>query len=220
MIKNGLSKCAAAAICSIIIPLNAAPRQSDVIGGPRGIHPYLFKSVSHKNLVETARDHQWSIQFEKSGRDTLSIIAIRIEFAMDTSTQTTGNGLFGIRGRGDKDEEKYYAADTVYKYDALPHDSLYFARQLDAVAKYFDKVSRGRLAACFRSHTRIHAAYRYVNNTAFRKKLSSSRNGIGRDFLVFKGQSKVGRPRPQEVPTSKKYQPAYVDERLLACCAQ
>ncbi|MCX7726705.1 MAG: hypothetical protein N2053_07635, partial [Chitinispirillaceae bacterium] len=73
------------------------------------------------------------------------IVAIRIEFAKDTSSNTTGNGLFGIRLGGDKEESKYYESDTVYVYDALPHDSLYFAHQLEAVKKYYYKVSRGNL---------------------------------------------------------------------------
>lgn len=129
--------------------LGAAPfRQESVTGGPRGIHPYLFKSVSTQNLVETARDHQWSINFHKGKNDTLHIIAIRIEFnggQRDSSELTTGNGLFGIRGGGDKEENEYYNSDTVYKFDSRPHDSLYFSRQLETVKAYYDKVSGGKL---------------------------------------------------------------------------
>jgi len=125
--------------------LFSASRQSAVTGGPNGIHPYLSKGSSQKRLIETARDHQWSIQFHKSKPDTVNIVAIRIEFAEDTSLQTTGSGLFGIRLGGDKEETKYYNSDTVYKFDALPHDSLYFARQLDAVAEYYRRVSKGNL---------------------------------------------------------------------------
>ncbi|MBN1576583.1 MAG: hypothetical protein JW913_08525 [Chitinispirillaceae bacterium] len=141
--RNGI---VAATVLLGALALSSAPmRQSAVLGGPRGIHPYLFKSVSRKNLVETARDHQWSIQFVKTRSETLHVVAIRIEFARDTSLQTTGNGLFGIRLGGDKEEDNYYKNDTTYRYDDLPHDSIYFARQLDAVKKYFAKVSRGNL---------------------------------------------------------------------------
>ncbi len=136
----------AAIIISATLELfSASRRQSDVIGGPRGIHPYLFKGVSGKNLVETARNHKWAIEYVKSKPDTLHIIAIRVEFKKDTSELTTGNGLFGIRGGGDLEEKKHYVSDTVYKYDALPHDSLYFALQLEGVKNYFKKVSRGKL---------------------------------------------------------------------------
>lgn len=114
----------------------------------RRVHPYLLKSYSKKGLVETAGDHQWSINFRKNKTDTLHIIALRVEFnggKKDSSMQISGNGLFGIRGGGDKTELDYYLSDTVYKYDVLPHDSLYFARQLDAVKNYYNKVSKGKL---------------------------------------------------------------------------
>ncbi|MBN1757483.1 MAG: hypothetical protein JW863_04155 [Chitinispirillaceae bacterium] len=148
MTKKLLLCCAVAALLSAS-GVFSGTRQEKVIGGPRGIHPYLFKAVSEKNLVETARDHQWSIQFHKNRPDTIKLIAIRIEFAVDTSVQTTGNGLFGIRSGGDKEESRYYDADTVYPYDDLPHDSLYFIRQLESVRNYFSKVSRGNLTLEF-----------------------------------------------------------------------
>ena len=93
-------------LCSLLpVLISAAPmRQETVTGGPRGIHPYLFKGTSGKNIVETARDHQWSINFHKQNNDTVRVIAIRIEFnkgLKDTSLLTTGNGLFGIRSGGD-----------------------------------------------------------------------------------------------------------------------
>jgi hypothetical protein len=140
--------CIVALLCLSGTPA-AGTRQKSVIGGPRGIHPYLFKGVSQKNLVETARDHQWAIQFHKARPDTINIVAIRVEFAVDTSVQTTGNGLFGIRSGGDKEEEQYYKNDTTYRYDDLPHDSLYFFHQLSAVRNYFSKVSRGNLTLEF-----------------------------------------------------------------------
>lgn len=128
-----------------LTPFAASHRQNAGVDGFRGLHPYLFKSASQKSLVETARDHQWSIQFHKSHPDTINIVAFRIEFVKDTSVQTTGNGLFGIRLGGDKDEINLYDSDTAYIYDDLPHDSLYFAHQLTAVRNYFTKVSRGNL---------------------------------------------------------------------------
>jgi hypothetical protein len=140
-------------ICVLLSFVSLAPaisfRQQQVTGGPRGPHPYLLKGASQKRLIETGRDHQWSIMYHKSfAADTLHIIALRVEFnegAGDQSDLTTGNGLFGIRDKGDLDEFNYYASDTVYRYDNLPHDSAYFNRQIDAVASYFSKVSRGRL---------------------------------------------------------------------------
>ena len=107
----------------------------------------LLKSASEKELVETARSHQWSIDFTKRGKDTIHIIAIRVEFAPDTSTLTTGNGRFGLKG--DTKEQKFYAQDTVYRFDKLPHDSAYFENQLAALRHYYDKVSGGKLTLNF-----------------------------------------------------------------------
>jgi M6 family metalloprotease-like protein len=107
----------------------------------------ILKSASNKEIVETARSHQWSIDFTKKGKDTVHIIAVRIEFEPGTSTLTTGNGLFGMRG--DAKEGKFYADNTVYRFDRLLHDSLYFAHQLVALRNYYDKVSRGNLTLDF-----------------------------------------------------------------------
>jgi hypothetical protein len=101
-------------------------------------------------MVETARDHLWSLDFTKRGNDTIHIIAIRVEFERDTSTLTTGDGRFGMRG--DTKEQRFYAQDTVYRFDNLPHDSLYFVHQLTALRNYYDKVSRGSLTLDFSVH--------------------------------------------------------------------
>jgi hypothetical protein len=108
---------------------------------------YLFKSASSKRLVETARDHQWSIQFhKKKSADTLNIIAIRVEFKKDESPSTTGCGKFSIvKVENDQTEQNHYQSDTVYKFDKLPHDANYFKNQLNMADSYFNKVSRGQL---------------------------------------------------------------------------
>jgi hypothetical protein len=107
----------------------------------------LLKSSSQKNIVETARNHQWSVDFSKNGVDTVLVIAVRVEFKPDTSTLTTGNGRFGLKG--DTKELRFYNADTVYKYDKLPHDSAYFGHQLTALTNYYAKASRGKLKVDF-----------------------------------------------------------------------
>ena len=109
-----------------------------------------FNGVSKKKIVESAADHNGSLRFRsfRSESDTISVVAFRIEFKQDTSTVTTGNGLFGFRvgkNGGDPKEVRYYNSDTVYKYDALPHDSAYFDRQLQYVRDYYVAVSRGKL---------------------------------------------------------------------------
>ncbi len=130
-----------------------AALQANVTGGPRGPNPYLLKTVSTQKLLVTGADYQWSINYPRSASgDTLHIIALRVEFnngQADSSTLMAGNGLFGMGDRGltnDPNElADYVQSDTVYPYDRLPHDSLYFAHQLQGVANYFTKVSRGRL---------------------------------------------------------------------------
>jgi hypothetical protein len=127
--------------------------QATVTGGPNGPHPYLLKTVSAQKLLVTGADYQWSINFPRSARnDTLHIIALRVQFNngnADTSSLMAGNGLFGMgdQGTSTKDPNEYanYQNDTVYPYDKLPHDSAYFAHQLQGIANYFTKVSRGRL---------------------------------------------------------------------------
>jgi hypothetical protein len=130
-----------------------AALQANVTGGPRGPHPYLLKTISTQKLVVTGADYQWSINFPpQTQNDTLHIIALRVEFnngQPDTSNLMSGNGLFGNRGfTNDPDEYAdyfTYTPDTIYPYDRLPHDSTYFALQLQAIAAYYTKVSRGRL---------------------------------------------------------------------------
>lgn len=125
-------------------------RTNNILGGPHGNHPYVLpKMVSGKGLSSTAARRPWDILNHRAVRDdTLNILALLVEFRLDSSEQTTGNGRFGIyRGaegsRGDWQEQKYYD-DGVYHYDNLPHDHAYFESQLDFVRRYFGVVSRGR----------------------------------------------------------------------------
>lgn len=130
------------------------PRKSKVFGEPGNIrvHPYLFNGFSRKNLsrMRSSSPYGYSILNCGSNKiDTLKIIALRVEFQIDSSYSTTGNGLFGIfrtsKGtREDRNEWEYYN-NKSYIYDNLPHDSLYFANQLEFVKKYFWKVSNKHL---------------------------------------------------------------------------
>jgi len=117
----------------------------------------LFKSASRKGPVAEALRGSWSLLDKRPplSQDTLNIrvVAFRVEFnngEPDTSFVTTGNGLFGInriRSGTDQDtkEKQWYNSDTVYTYDNLPHDSIYFADQFRFVQNYFQRVSRGKL---------------------------------------------------------------------------
>ncbi|HEX7510687.1 MAG TPA: hypothetical protein VF335_05265, partial [Chitinivibrionales bacterium] len=115
--------------------------------GSGALRQLLTGAYSKKKIVETAADHNGSLLFHrwKTSPDTVHVVAIRIEFQKDTSPSTTGNGTFNILTSGDKKEVKFYNSDTVYKFDALPHDSAYFDNQLRFVKDYFAAVSHGNL---------------------------------------------------------------------------
>jgi len=95
--------------------------------------------------------------------DTVEIYAIRVEFQPDTVDNTTGNGLF-MRAtpydhanaigqvtmmRKDVKEFEWYF-DGTYKYDNLPHDSLYFHEHLTALRDYFLYASWGKIRIGFK----------------------------------------------------------------------
>ncbi len=72
------------------------------------------------------------IAADHSKRDQLTrILAIRVEFVRDTLTTTTGNGSFN-----------YGYSDTIH-FDPPPHDSLYFADNLEFLQFYWDEMSNG-----------------------------------------------------------------------------
>jgi len=107
----------------------------------------LIGSYSKKGLVETAANHGGSLSFYKSsGTDSIRVVAFLIQFNSshaDNNPLTTGDGLFNVGH--DVAEENYYHSDTVYRFDRLPHDRLYFLDQLEFVKRYFSTVSRGKL---------------------------------------------------------------------------
>ncbi|MFH0882078.1 MAG: hypothetical protein V2A56_03755, partial [bacterium] len=71
--------------------------------------------------------------------DTLRVIAIRVDFQPDTLNTTTGDGSFFYEIPNGEDPENW-------RIDPPPHDSLYFADQLYALRRYFERHSRGKLA--------------------------------------------------------------------------
>jgi hypothetical protein len=111
---------------------------------PSNVSPLLRGGLSKKGLLQNAFSEPRHLFGDFAARpDTIRVIALRVEFARDTSDLTTGTGIFGdFEG----DEATAYHSDTVYKYDAYPHDSLYFSHQLDFLHDYYRTVSRGKLA--------------------------------------------------------------------------
>jgi hypothetical protein len=70
--------------------------------------------------------------------DTLRVIAIRVDFQPDTLSTTTGDGSFFYEIPNGEDPENW-------RIDPPPHDSLYFADQLYALRRYYQRHSRGKL---------------------------------------------------------------------------
>jgi len=70
--------------------------------------------------------------------DTLRVLAIRVDFQPDTLSTTTGDGSFFYEIPAGEDPENW-------RIDPPPHDSLYFADQLFALRRYYERFSRGKL---------------------------------------------------------------------------
>lgn len=73
--------------------------------------------------------------------DTLKILAVMVDFQLDTDDLTFGNGKFGsIFSRNYSDP---IVGDTIV--DPLPYDANYFSSHLEFAKNYFKKVSGGKL---------------------------------------------------------------------------
>jgi len=74
---------------------------------------------------------------------TINILALRVEFVMDTLSTTSGDGSFVY-----SDSDSFYKdiSDTVsIYYDPPPHDLPYFADHLEFLRFYWDKMSASAL---------------------------------------------------------------------------
>ena len=91
------------------------------------------KTINSKKVAY----HQVRLPAENALQSTQSksglkrILALRVEFVPDTLMTTTGDGTFD-----------YGTDDTLY-FDPPPHDSLFFADNLEFLSFYWDKMSTG-----------------------------------------------------------------------------
>ena len=72
-----------------------------------------------------------------------SILALRVAFTPDSNLSTTGDGRFLMEIATPRCEGP---PGTAFLVDPPPHDAAYFAAQLQAIAHYYEQVSRGQLA--------------------------------------------------------------------------
>ncbi len=63
----------------------------------------------------------------------IRIAAVRVDFIEDENNRTTGNGKFD------------YSSDQATVVDPAPHDKSYFLDQLEALKRYYSRVSGGKL---------------------------------------------------------------------------
>lgn len=106
----------------------------------RGIAPKVMQtSVSKRRLLESCRFQwdqgrfQWKSRESSSGPDTVRILAMRAEFQVDEDEGTTGDGRFDL------------SEPESPVIDPSPHDRTYFEHQLDALANYYQTISKGML---------------------------------------------------------------------------
>ena len=128
-------------------------------------------STQQTNTSAGANFAPFSYNYIGAGKfdsDTAEIYAIRIEFRPDSVLNTTGNGLFmrsGIRqheeatreitsamglrdiplSRKARKEFEWYASDSVYIYDHIPHNIKYFNDHLTSLADYYREVSNNNI---------------------------------------------------------------------------
>lgn len=81
------------------------------------------------------------------------ILAIRVDFPFEETDEytTTGRGVFDLRSA----EEA--SAEYDLPYDLPPHDRTYFEHHLEALRRYYDVVSEGRVAIEYEVYPRANA---------------------------------------------------------------
>lgn len=125
------------------------------------MHPDHLKYFGPKRKKRKKQsEDQTSLQSYRTTRangvDTVHVAAIRVEFLEDTTSLTTGNGRFNLRGKGHLCDTTYdttasgtdILVDTIISrslnYDP-PHDLTYFNRIMEFLHNYYYKVSYGKL---------------------------------------------------------------------------
>ncbi len=119
---------------------NALKKEYDLLKKHPEYRNFMFRP-SKRQLINNA----------KAGTDTIHVLVLKVEFLEDSSTLTTGNGKMDLRGSTD---EEFYVdeetGDTLRNlYYQVPHDSLYFYRQMEAMQNYYLDDSHGKLYVDF-----------------------------------------------------------------------
>lgn len=105
-----------------------------------------FKSaVSTKNLLKLSRPNPTALPFARPSTlaavETLKILALRVEFQEEIPDDptTTGLGIFDRRTQSD------FLAQEGHLVDPAPHDKKYFESHVQALDRFWQAVSNGKL---------------------------------------------------------------------------
>lgn len=110
---------------------------------------FLKKELQIYDNDPLARHHlnvypQRAVKLGVWGRDvdTVRVLVLKVEFQLDSSPLTTGDGKFNYQGNG----EPEYNSDGTHNlnYDP-PHDSAYFDHQMEALRWYYWSESKHRM---------------------------------------------------------------------------
>ncbi|MGH8003164.1 MAG: hypothetical protein ACRECJ_00350, partial [Limisphaerales bacterium] len=106
-----------------------------------------FKSaVSRKNLLKLSRPNPFALPFAKPSTavtavETLKILALRVEFQKEVPDDPTTTGL----GVFDRRTQQEFLTQEGHLVDPAPHDKKYFESHIQALDRYWQAVSNGKL---------------------------------------------------------------------------
>ncbi|MBM3265997.1 MAG: hypothetical protein FJY97_21615, partial [candidate division Zixibacteria bacterium] len=127
------------------LPIRRAAQQA-----PPGPPVPVRHQVSTQNLLGLDRPSAFGLPRPKPAGatvgavQTLHILAIRVDFPVDTTTKTTGTGRFDLR------TAEAFERDQKHVIDRAPHDKFYFERHLSALSAYYQAASFDQLSLTWR----------------------------------------------------------------------
>lgn len=110
--------------------------------------PAFFSGRAKERFLSLSRTAPFALPksaLPEATTDTITVLAIRVDFAYEDpdDAATTGRGKFDLRGKED------FIAQEGHGLDPAPHDRIYFEAHLRSLAQYWKVVSRGKLQLVF-----------------------------------------------------------------------
>lgn len=112
------------------------------------VYPQSDLSIIEKRLPHPLNplNEEIVIKSNPLSRDTIRLLAVMVDFAIDQDAATYGNGKFGSH------YSKDYGKGII---DPLPHDKNYFKSHLEFLRNYYQKVSDNKIKIDFEVLDRI-----------------------------------------------------------------